>query len=525
MTVVDKQDINLAALDLSDSYVVIIPPQNNVIPGVSTQLAGIVGTATRGPLNSPVVVSDMASLILNFGLPQTASHNLVTEAMNALRQGANRIICVRVADGTQAKATATLRDNAGTPATLVTLTSKYNGTTYNSLKATVSTGTNDTVAAPTWKVTLELPGEIKEVFDNIGGASGVLLAANIVSAINNGQGGVRGPSNYVTAATSYAGVATGMTAETRTFASGADGATTITKTQLLGTDGALSTRTGMYALRATGHRQFILSGLTDTTAWTDQVTFAKGEGSMAILTCVTGTDTNTFIANKRTAGIDDYHAAFVKDHVYINDNYNNVQRLVSPLGFALGRIAALSPEQSPGNKQLYGIVATERSRDSIPYSDAELSQLEQAGIIPITNPIPASGVFGLRHGKNSSSDPTRREISYTRMTNFIAYSLAAVLGQFVCQPHTKNLRRKAKNCISSFLAELQRLEMIGDPNDGPVYSVICDATNNPDSQVSLGYLNITAQVRYLSIANYVVVGLEGGQTVKPVVQEIRGAAA
>lgn len=520
MVVRDKGNINLASLIVDDIYVVVNPPSNSVIPGIPTDIAGIVGTASRGPMNQPIFISTPADLRRNFGDISTDKFDLVTEALMAMKQGANNLVCVRVGDGTEVKASGVIKDNAGTPATMVTVTAKTPGTWGNSLKVIVGEGTGHTVAAPKWRVTVELPGEIVEDFDNISAATGPLLAAAIVSAINNGQSGVRGPSNLVTASTSYAGAATGLTKETVTISGGTNGLSGVDKVELIGVDGESSTRTGMYALRGTKHRQFILAGLDDSTAWTDQLTFAKEEGSLCILTKPTGTASQAFIDDKKSKGIEDYHAMFVKDWLYVNDSFNKLpMRLVSPLGAALGRVAVLSPEQNPGNKEINGIIATERTRDGVPYSSAELNLLERNGIAPITNPIPRGNIFGLRHGQNASNNPDINGVNYNRMTNFLAYSLDAVLGKFVCEPHTLELRRQVVSAISAFLSNLQRLGMIGDPNGGLAFTVKCDATNNPDDQVAQGYLFVEVKVRYLSTVRFFVVGLEGGQTVRPIVKE------
>ena len=55
-------------------------------------------------------------------------------------------------------------------------------------------------------------------------------------------------------------------------------------------------------------------------------------------------------------------------------------RLVSPQGFAAGRLANLSPEQSSLNKQLYGVIGSQKSGlpgsgQTTSYSSADLAAL------------------------------------------------------------------------------------------------------------------------------------------------------
>ncbi len=56
--------------------------------------------------------------------------------------------------------------------------------------------------------------------------------------------------------------------------------------------------------------------------------------------------------------------------------------------------------------------------------------------------------------------------------------------------------------------------MIGDPNGGPSYSLVCDSTNNPASQVALGYMRIDARVKYYAVVEKLLVNVEGGASVQ-----------
>ena len=123
----------------------------------------------------------------------------------------------------------------------------YTGTEGNKLVCAVGTGSNSTGSAPTYKLTLSLPGQLPEVFDNIGG-SGNALYQNMADAINKGQSGLRGPSELVVATAGAATLApvTGSI----TLSGGTDGVTSITSATLVGQD--IIPRKGMYALRNTG---------------------------------------------------------------------------------------------------------------------------------------------------------------------------------------------------------------------------------------------------------------------------------
>ncbi len=63
------------------------------------------------------------------------------------------------------------------------------------------------------------------------------------------------------------------------------------------------------------------------------------------------------------AGLNSYSAKLMfGDWLWWSDQVNDIIRLVSPQGFAVGRLANLSPEQSSLNKQIYGVIGSQQYR-------------------------------------------------------------------------------------------------------------------------------------------------------------------
>ena len=60
MPIVQQGSVNTTALIVPDLYVQIVPPQNLVINGVPTDVIGVVGTASWGPMNKPAIVATMS---------------------------------------------------------------------------------------------------------------------------------------------------------------------------------------------------------------------------------------------------------------------------------------------------------------------------------------------------------------------------------------------------------------------------------------------------------------------------------
>jgi len=213
------------------------------------------------------------------------------------------------------------------------------------------------------------------------------------------------------------------------------------------------------------------------------------------------------------------------DWLWWADNVIWITRLVSPQGFAAGRLANLSPEQSSLNKQIYGVVGSQRSGTPTAgwnsgYASSELAALLGAGIDVICNPQPAGAFWGVRGGLNTSSNPVINGDNYTRLTNYIAATLAAGMGQYVGQVINQNLFRQIRATQLAFLNNMLGQGLLGSVDGKMPFTVICDTSNNPLSRTSLGYVQSDAQVQYQSINERFIVNVEGGQSVQVSVQTL-----
>ncbi|ARF50036.1 phage tail protein [Pantoea stewartii] len=510
MPVYQTGSLNTTALSAADLYVGIQAPKTRYINGVASDGLGLVGIASWGPVNSPVLIGSDTDQALYFGSQQVRKYDLCTAIAISLQIGATNLKCVRVTDGTDLAAAIALKDTATpTAATGMTLTAKYSGTKGNGITAKISTGT----AVNSYKLTVYFPGQTPEVFDNITG-SGAALWASLVSAVNNGITAVRGASQFVVATV---GTSTSVPDTTTMWqlTGGTDGATTITDSVLVGTDGTSTTRTGMYALRGAGVQMLNLIDLTDSTQWPTINTFCLSEGAFGVVQAAAGVTYATLAATLNTSGVDSWQVkVLVGDWVYWNDTLNGLSaRMCAPATFVAAKYAAQSPSVSALNKPITNVVATQRQLANQPYSISEIGALSTARLDVITNPCPGGNYFGLRSGRNAASSTTQNDDTYTRMTNYLSATLAASFGYVVGEGQTTDLRRSTKATIESFLQNLADEGMIGDPNGGPAFSVKLDATNNPSSRVALGYMVADVQVKYLATVRYFLINLEGGASV------------
>ena len=511
MPITQLGQINTTALVVPDLYVQIVPPQNIVINGVNTGIVGVVGTASYGPVNVATILSGTADLTRNFGPVMARNFDLATPVVTAIQQGASSFFAVRVTDGTDVAATGSV-STAGATVGLI-LTAIYTGSFGNNVAASIVTGSK----AGSYAAVITCPGQPAERFDNITGTAGALWT-NFAAAINGGNA-TRGPSQIVVAAAG-ASVTLPNVGTVYAFAAGTDGATGVTASTLVGVD-AVGARTGMYALRGKGCSVGVLSDTFDATTWTLQVAFGLSEGVYMMLTGPKGDTITNAIAAKATAGLDSYAAKLhFGDWLYWNDTTNALPtRLVSPQGFAAGKLANMSPERSTLNKPLFGIVGSQRlglagSAQQNAYSAFELSLLFAAGIDVITNPGAGGlAVWTERAGHNSSSNAATGGDNYTRMTNYIAATLSVGMGVFVGRVINSALFFDVRSTLLSFLQGMLGQNQLGSTDGSTPFGVVCDISNNPAARTGNGYVQADVQVRYQAINEKFIVNLEGGQTV------------
>lgn len=516
MPIVQQGALNTTALIVPDLYVQIVPPQSLLLNGVPTDVAGVVGTASWGPVGEPTIIGSMSDYAASFGPVMARKHDMGTQVATAVQQGAANFRCVRVTDGTDTAASLSVLG-------AITFTAMYTGSLGNQLRLTFSAGS----AASSWRLTIAMPGLSPEIFDNITG-TGLAFWNNLANAVNNGNGALRGPSQLVVA-TTLGGTATPV-AGVFLFASGnpgLDGATGVNAAMLVGSD--TLPRQGMYALRGQGCAIGLLADADDSTQWSMQTQFGLAESVYMILAGPAGDTIANAVTMKAEAGIDSYAAKLMfGDWVYWYDQANAMTRLVSPQGFVAGRLANLSPERSPLNKPLYGVIGTQKSGQpgggtATTYASADLAVLLGAGIDVIANPQPGGNFWGVRGGHNSSSNAAMNGDNYTRLTNYISTTLAAGMGLYVGQVVNDTLFQNIRATLLAFLNGLLSQGLLGSTDGSVPFAVVCDASNNPASRTALGYVQADVQVRYQAINEKFIVNVQGGQTVQVSAQTISNA--
>jgi len=496
--------LNTTALVVPDLYVQLVAPNAVLLNGVPSNVVGVVGSASWGPVGAPIIVGAMTDYAAAFGPVVSRPFDMGTHVAIAVQQGASAFRCLRVTDGTDLAATI-----AG-PAGCVTFTARHTGSLGNAITVTLGVGG----MAGSWAATIGMPGLPPERFDNILGTGGSFWIA-LATAVNTGIG-ITPASAFLVA--SAGGGTTAPVAASYALAGGTDGASGVTATSLVGTD--VAPRLGMYTLRGQGCAILDLCDCTDATQWSTIEGFAAAEGLYAMLAGPPSDTLANAIATKSTAGIDSSACKLLfGDWLWWWDATNETQRLVSPQAFAAGRLANLSPEQSGLNKPLFAIggsqtIGTPGSNLINRYSAAELAALFEAGIDVITNPgAGGQAIWTMRLGHNSATDATINGDNYTRLTNYIAATLAAGMGIYVGQVVNAALLRKIRSTLLGYLSGLLGQGLLGSTDGTVPFAVLCDTANNPFGRLALGYVQADVQIRYQGITEKFLVNLDGGASV------------
>jgi hypothetical protein len=321
--------------------------------------------------------------------------------------------------------------------------------------------------------------------------------------------GFTGGAGSGAAATALIGAQLAPAQSTYNLSGGTSGNDAITSNIMIGTDGL--TRTGMYALRNTGIGVCALVALTDPTTFAAQTTFGLEEGKYMQGCGPLGQSLSQAIAIKQAFDSPSYAFKYlIGDWESWADTANNVTRYVSPQFAECSLLSSLLPNQSGLNKEITSIAGTQSTVTNTVYSQGDIALMMLNGIDVIAAPSPGGNYFAPQTGKNTSANLLTSDDSYSRLTPFIAYSLNAVCGTFVGDLQTPEVRKQAQNTLVTFLTNLAQQGMIGDVNGGKAFSVVLDATNNPDNQVALGVMQADVRIVTFKVIYVFLINLQNG---------------
>jgi len=178
----------------------------------------------------------------------------------------------------------------------------------------------------------------------------------------------------------------------------------------------------------------------------------------------------------------------VSDPIGVGDNPIKV---IPPTGHVMGVYARI--EQTRGiwkapagdEAQLRGVldVATR-------FSDTDHTDLVKNGSVNGIRAVPRAGII-IDSSRTLSTDSRWLYVNVRLLFNFVKSSLYNGLGWVRQEPNRDQLWNLVKyGSVTPFLTQLWNQGAFGTGVPSEVFTVICDASNNPPAQVQLGFLNV-----------------------------------
>jgi Phage tail sheath protein subtilisin-like domain len=178
----------------------------------------------------------------------------------------------------------------------------------------------------------------------------------------------------------------------------------------------------------------------------------------------------------------------VSDPIGIGDSPT---KLIPPVGHVMGTYARIERirgvwKAPAGDESRLRNVLDVPSR----MSDAEHSQLVREGSINGIRALPRAGVV-IDASRTLSTDPRWTYVNVRLLFNYVKSSLRQGLRWVRQEPNRDQLWNLVNyGSVRPFLMQLWRLGAFGTGKPSEVFTIICDATNNPPDQVQLGFLTI-----------------------------------
>ena len=434
---------------------------------VSLSTIGIVGTFQRGPVNTPITIGDDVSLATVFGDDADGLTGWKS-FVGAYKQGANDFRIVRVVGTGAAAGKVTMKDGQATSADSVIISANSVGDWGNSVKIGVVNHTD------TFDLCVKYGG-VTETFKS--------LTLDTLPSIS---------SNYVVVAkVEGASAIPKATDADVALAGGSDGSTPGDTDYIGKYDSTTGKRTGLYSLEAEQVGIVLCAQQHSKDIHVAMLTFCKACGldegrRVAILNTDKGLSVDS--ASAVTTALDSDRG--IMAYPWVKPEL--ATDFVAPDGYYAGRLATLNIHESPSNKQIIGITATEHA-----FTYAQVKKLTLAKISPIT--AVRNRGFRIRNGVNLCSDTAWSQTNIRRWWDKFEMELYDGLQWAVSEPHDKPLWDSVADQVDMLLSVEKRLGYISD-----YLPTICNDKTNPPEMVANRILTFIPRVKNLYAADFIV---------------------
>jgi phage tail sheath protein FI len=481
-------------------YVEEVEAGSRPIEGVGTAVAAFVGLASRGPANTPTLVTNWNQFTSTFGEFVEGSY-LAHSVYGYFLNGGGAAYVVRVgADGVEPTASAEL-PTAEKGKAAFRVAALESGTKGNDISVDVEPAT--TGAEGTFKLVVKQGGKIVETFDDVTAGKGKTNVATVVKAQSK------------TIAIEEAGSALAAPAAGSVSLAGGGAAVParVTPTDYVGNS---SDRTGFAGLEAVD--EVTMLSVPDLMAVYEQgiidleglqavqlamIAHCELMGDrVAILDAPPGLNAQQ-VKEWRVdkAGYDSKYATLYWPWIKVFDPLAGQARFVPPSGHVAGIWArnddTRGVHKAPANEVIRGAISLELN-----LTKAEHDQLNPNGINCI-RAFPGRGirVWGAR---TISSDPSWRYLNVRRLFNYIEESIFEGTQWVVFEPNDIRLWGRVKRTINAFLLRTWRDGALFGATPDQAFFVVCDETNNPPEVRDAGQLIVDIGIAPVKPAEFVV---------------------
>jgi len=490
------------------------------ITGVPTSVTAFVGSAPRGPLESPQFITSFAEYERLFG-GVAAGSPMSYAVYHYYLNGGSLAIIVRLAGAGAAAATITLTNG-------VVLRAKSSGIWGEKLRARVD---HNNVDASHYNLTIQdsATGDV-ETFRNISEAhtspdslANTLQASNLAEVSN---GGTDRPDPHATVAVGNNPFAPDAPTNSFTAANtdGEEGAA-LADAQFTGTN-FQNDKKGLFALLKTDIFNMLVipppSFTTDapTGVLTAALALCVERRAMLIVdsprawTTVTTAvdDVISTTPDIPISGDSAKNAALYFPHLRVNDPTNPGRKIDVPPSGAVAGIYARTDVQRGVWKAPAG---TDASLNGVPELSVSMTDFENGRLNPIAVnclrafPIIGRVVWGARTMHGADATPSDwKYIPVRRLALFIEESLYRGTKWVVFEPNDEPLWAQIRLNVGAFMQNLFRQGAFQGSSPKDAYFVKCDKDTTTQNHINLGIVNILVGFAPLKPAEFVIVKLQ-----------------
>jgi phage tail sheath protein FI len=450
-------------------------------------IVGAVGQSNRGPVGVPTRVNSFSEWIAKFGDYNASQASEGYMFMyNLFRAGATSVDFVRVTDGAQTAATASV-----------------SGSTYR-LTTPGAWGNNVTVTVVTSSVTgyvsLQFAnGSETYNYDNV-----TFTNANDPNYVGTILGNALTNDDFVEI-TVIGG--TNPPAGTTTFAGGSNGTvqgTALNDSAYIGTN-ATGGLTGLVAMEAAPDPELIVCSRANAVVAAginSHVNLATVNPRLGIVALASGSVVSTLVTQMQTFNSD--RCVMTYPWLQIINPLNNRKEFHNPTSFYAGLLSNLQYHISPSRNQINNIIGTERA-----LTRADIDTLSASRVSPIA--LLAGFGFCVMNGYTTSSNPSLMNVTRRRAVNFFGKTFERGLQNFVSKPHTPQLRLDVVTALGNILQVESDQQRIGNVNGGKPYGIKCDNDINPPAVIQANKMMVNVQISLWAPADFINVSLDASE--------------